>query len=165
MAYNSHAHACCLYGPSLTSNLQSLQRAQIDVIWLSEGEVSSHTGGRNKRKAALPATSLCCVTALVSCCCKGRGLDLAAFPNDAVFWATHEVAQAPTSGVRRLPPSKRQEERVIKLRSRKEEKKEEDQSAAFSRRREASRRLKCRPPQNSNGDKCDEAAGPPEGKL
>lgn len=55
MAYNSHA--CCLYGPSLTSNLQSLQRAQIDVIWLSEGEVSSHTGGRNKRKAAPPHRS------------------------------------------------------------------------------------------------------------
>lgn len=32
------------------------------------------------------------------------------FPNDSVFWATHEVAQAPTSGVCRLPLRKRQEE-------------------------------------------------------
>lgn len=77
-------------------------------------------------------------------------MDLVLFPNDIIFWATHEVAQAPTSRGRSLLLSKRQEVRVIKLRSRKEERKGEDQSAAFPRRREASQCLEYRPPQTSD---------------
>ena len=109
--------------------------------------ISSHTGGRSKLKAARGVAALCHCFGLLPL--QGKGTDLVLFPNDAVFWATHEVAQVPTSGGRSLPLSKRQEVRVIKLRSRKEERKGEDQSAAFPRRREASQCLENRPPQTS----------------
>lgn len=109
--------------------------------------ISSHTGGRSKLKAARGVAALCHCFGLLPL--QGKGTDLVLFPNDAVFWATHEVAQAPTSGGRSPPLSKRQEVRVIKLRSRKEERKGEDQSAAFPRRREASQCLENRPPQIS----------------
>lgn len=72
MANNGHAHAKSdLYGLSVTSNLQTLKHRQISVTWSSEGEVSSHTGGREAVQGSLLLRSA--VIALVSCLYRKRG--------------------------------------------------------------------------------------------
>lgn len=157
MAENSHAHASnasYFYGPSVTFNLQSLQQGQINATGPSEGEVSPHAGGRE----ALGGSPLLhsAVTALVSRLYRKKGLDLTLFANHSVFWATHEVAQAPTSEVCRLPLSKRQEESHKTLA---EEARRERGVSVSCIPEEALQSLNTRPPQNTSaGDSRDKPA-------